>query len=229
MITEIQNLLNTYTPSTTHLPTHQRLSAIPMSAWEDEMPITESVIRETLRLVSCLTALRRNIADDLRIGEKGVGIDKGAFLAYNLGDVHMSEKYYPDAHKFDPDRFGFVNGNEPGGNVPFLGWGSGRHTCSGQPLFLSFLSLVPSNLLRRLVPGIKIAKFEIKMILALFLTSFEYELVDAFGNPPKGLPRPDWNDIQQVCQTPFKPFFCMLNTGLCCAASTGGGTVFPSV
>jgi hypothetical protein len=48
--------------------------------------------------------------------------------------------------------------------------------------------------------GMKIAKFEIKMILALFLLRYEYELVDASGKHPKQLPQPNWNDIHQVCQ-----------------------------
>ena len=44
----------------------------------------------------------------------------------------------------------------------------------------------------------KVAKFEIKMILALFLCRYEYELLDASGNLPKQLPQPNRNDIHQV-------------------------------
>jgi hypothetical protein len=47
----------------------------------------------------------------------------------------------------------------------------------------------------------KVAKLEIKMILALLLFQYKYTLVDASGKLPKQLPQPDRNDIHQVCQT----------------------------
>src|ERR1700720_4185834 len=46
--------------------------------------------------------------------------------------------------------------------------------------------------------GMKIAKFEIKLILALLLCRYEYKLVDASGKHPKQLPQPNRNDIHQV-------------------------------
>jgi cytochrome P450 len=45
----------------------------------------------------------------------------------------------------------------------------------------------------------KFAKLEIKMILALILSRYEYKLVDTSGKPPKQLPQPNRNDIHQVC------------------------------
>jgi hypothetical protein len=45
----------------------------------------------------------------------------------------------------------------------------------------------------------KVAKFEIKMILALFLSRYDYKLVDGTGQPPKQLPQPNRNDFHQVC------------------------------
>jgi cytochrome P450 len=46
--------------------------------------------------------------------------------------------------------------------------------------------------------GMKIAKLEMKLILAMMLLGFEYELVDGNGNYPKELPSQDRNDIAQV-------------------------------
>ena len=43
--------------------------------------------------------------------------------------------------------------------------------------------------------GMKVAKLEIKLILALFLLGYEYELVDKTGNYPETLPVPDRNNI----------------------------------
>lgn len=42
------------------------------------------------------------------------------------------------------------------------------------------------------------AKLEIKVAIALFLSKFDYDLVDASGKFPKALPQPDRNDIQNV-------------------------------
>lgn len=44
----------------------------------------------------------------------------------------------------------------------------------------------------------KVAKLEIKIIVALFVAGYEYDVVDSAGNFPKSLPKPDYNDIQQV-------------------------------
>ena len=44
----------------------------------------------------------------------------------------------------------------------------------------------------------KIAKLEIKLILAMMLLGYEYELVDGNGNYPKELPSQDRNDLTQV-------------------------------
>jgi cytochrome P450 len=141
-IAEIQNLVATYTNMAGSQPIHQRLAMIPISAWEDEMPIMEGIIRETLRLVKNDTALRRNLADNLRVGDKT--IRKGAFMAYNMGDVHLNESFYSEALKFDPDRFNAPREEDKQGNMVFLGWGAGRHTCAGQVLiFLNNFMLTP--------------------------------------------------------------------------------------
>jgi sterol 14-demethylase len=44
----------------------------------------------------------------------------------------------------------------------------------------------------------KVAKLEIKMIVALVLSRYEYELVNVSGGPSKQLPKPNRNDIHQV-------------------------------
>ncbi|KIM87727.1 hypothetical protein PILCRDRAFT_62967 [Piloderma croceum F 1598] len=176
-IVEIRNLITTYTDTASSQPISRRLSTIPMSAWEDEMPVTESIIRETLRIVNNGTLLRRNLSDNVHVGDKA--IDKGAFVAYNIGDVHLNEVFYPEPLTFDPSRFDANRQEGKQENPPFLGWGTGRHPC----------------------PGMKVAKLEIKIIVALVLSRYEYKLVDASGDPSKELPKPNRNDIHQVHPT----------------------------
>ena len=44
----------------------------------------------------------------------------------------------------------------------------------------------------------KTAKLEIKVIVALFVAGYDFDIVDSTGNFPKSLPRPNHNDIHQV-------------------------------
>jgi len=171
---EVNSLITKHTDTTSSDPLHKRLAAIPISAWEDEMPILESVIRETLRITMNSTALRRNIVEDLPVS--GKIIPRGNFMAYSLGDVHMNPDIYPNPSKFDPDRYS--PGREEDKKVTFgyLGWGAGRHPCT----------------------GMKVAKLEIKMIIALFIAGYEYEVVDSNGNFPALLVKPNYDDIFQA-------------------------------
>ena len=47
-------------------------------------------------------------------------------------------------------------------------------------------------------PGMRIAKLEIKVVLAMILLGYEYELVDGNGDYPKAVPEQNRNDIHQV-------------------------------
>jgi len=44
----------------------------------------------------------------------------------------------------------------------------------------------------------KIAKLEIKVIIALFLAGYEYDVVDSEGNLTEHVPEPDHNDMHRV-------------------------------
>jgi len=171
---EIQDLLSRHLddpPSPAAL--YEKLGAIPVSAWEDELPILDACIRETQRRSLAGVAFRRNLRDEMRIGEQVV--KPGDFLAYSLADVHLNPKYYPEPHKYDPDRW-LRPDPVPNAAYTFLGWGVGRHPCT----------------------GMKVAKLEMKLILAFFLTRYEYDLVDGDGKFPDPLPVPNRNDIHQV-------------------------------
>ena len=97
------------------------------------------MIRETLRLITNGTLLRRNIVnDDMKID--GRKVEKGAFLAYNMADVHLREDIYQDALKFDPGRYEKGQGKE--GSLTFLGWGAGRSfTVCSRSLFTAYIFL----------------------------------------------------------------------------------------
>jgi cytochrome P450 len=121
-----------------------RLSEILPSAWEEDMPVMEVIIRETIRLLMSGTLLRRNVKEDLTIDEKLV--ERGAFMAYPLSTLHFDSSIYADPYKFDPDRrvaesvwevfeakdhfllFRYSPSREEDKKVPFgyVGWGVGE-------------------------------------------------------------------------------------------------------
>lgn len=131
VVAEVQNLITTYSNTSHSEPVHRRLSAIPLSAWEENMPVTDVVIRETIRLIKNGPAFRYNIANNLQLG--GKTIDQGTFVLYRREDVHLNTSCYFDPLTFDPSRFCAPREEDKQGNLLFLGWGGGRHICTGQP------------------------------------------------------------------------------------------------
>ena len=173
---EIQDLLSRHIDKDSlHSATsYEKLSAIPFSAWEDELPVLDACIRESQRIATTSIALRRNLGGEIKIG--GRVVRQGDFLVYPSSDAHLNPEYYPEPHNYDPGRW-LRPDPVPDTPFPFVGWGVGRHPCT----------------------GMKVAKLEMKLILATFLTRYEYELVDEDGKFPNLLPVPNRNDIHQVC------------------------------
>ena len=171
---EIRDLLSRHLcDSLSSATLSEKLSAIPVSAWEDELPILEACTRESQRLTLSGTHLRRNLREDIKIGEKVV--KRGDFLAYFVADVHLNPGYYPDPYKYDPGRW-LRPDPVPEAVYPFIGWGVGRHPCT----------------------GMKVAKLEMRLILAAFLVRHEFGLVDEGGKFPDPLPVPNRNDTHRV-------------------------------
>jgi cytochrome P450 len=153
---------------------YEKLGTIPVSFWEGELPTLDACVRESHRIALTVIPLRRNLGGEIKIGEQVV--KPGDFLVYPMDEVHFNPEYYPEPLKYDPGRW---LRPDPVLNAPyaFLGWGAGRHPCT----------------------GMKIAKLEMKLILVMFLTRYEYELVGENGKFPDQLPVPDRNDFHQVC------------------------------
>jgi len=97
---EIHDLLSGHVDDSPPAALSERLAAIPLSVWEDELPVLEACIRESQRISSTGAALRRNLGEELKIGEQVVR--RGDFLVYSMGDVHLDPGYYPEPDKYDP-------------------------------------------------------------------------------------------------------------------------------
>jgi cytochrome P450 len=120
---EVDALVNKHTTNSSDEPLHKRLAAIHISAWEDEMPVLDLAIRETLRISLNGLTLRRNLAEDMTFS--GGLIKRGDFVAYSLADVHLNPEIYSRPHEFDPARFTPGREEDKKGTFSYLGWGAG--------------------------------------------------------------------------------------------------------
>ncbi|THH29172.1 hypothetical protein EUX98_g5017 [Antrodiella citrinella] len=162
---EAETLLFTQSSYASGSSIQSALASIPLEAWESEMPVFDSIIRETLRLAQPHTAMRRNMGPDTYIA--GAKVPSGAYVVYPFSDVHLNGELYPDPWKFDPGR--------PEGKTPhsWIGWGGGSTVCLGQ----------------------RLARLSLKLITVLMLLELDFDLVDRrTGQPPRSLPQPNWND-----------------------------------
>ncbi|KAG9087823.1 hypothetical protein FS749_002617 [Ceratobasidium sp. UAMH 11750] len=119
----------------------------------------------------------RDYSGDLEF--EGKTIPNGTFLVYPLGETHSDPSIYPEPSKFNPGRF--AEGQDKSQTHAFLGWGVGRHPCAGR----------------------RFAQYEIKAIVAMFLPSYEYEVINSKGvRPDPSTTVPDRNNILQASNRP---------------------------
>ena len=135
---EVDALVNKYTTNSSNEPLHQRLASIYVSAWDEEMPILDIIIRETLRISFGGLSLRRNLLEDLTFS--GGIVKPMDFLAYSLADVHLNPEIYSRPYEFDPARFTPGREEDKKGTYSYLGWGAGAFF-----IFIFIFILLPSS------------------------------------------------------------------------------------
>ncbi|XP_046429405.1 cytochrome P450 4C1-like isoform X5 [Neodiprion fabricii] len=112
------------------------------------MAYMERVIKETMRLFVVGPVTFRKTTENLDLG--GHTVPRGSSVMVNVMGVHRSEKYWPDALKFDPDRFlpeRFAK-QEPYSYLPFSG---GRRNCLGAKYAMMFMKTMTATVLRKYV------------------------------------------------------------------------------
>lgn len=96
------------------------------------LPYTESVIREVLRLYPpAWTLFFRMVVDDVQVGP--YTLPKGAWVAIYPYVTHRDGRYFPDPLRFDPERFSPSRIHQ----IPkhaYFPYGLGPHTCMGATL-----------------------------------------------------------------------------------------------
>lgn len=93
-----------------------------------QMPYSEQVIKETMRLYPAAGGVTRQPLHDIELG--GYRIPKGSNVAISTYAMQRDPKLFPDPLRFDPERFAPENE----GNIPryaYLPFGGGPRICIG--------------------------------------------------------------------------------------------------
>ncbi|XP_072023569.1 cholesterol 24-hydroxylase-like isoform X2 [Amphiura filiformis] len=121
-------------------------------SYEDinKLEYTMQVLKETLRLWSPVTGMTRQLFCDIDVD--GYKIPAGSNVVFQSFLMARMEKYYHNAHDFDPDRF---KSDEDTMQYTYFPFALGPRSCIGQ----------------------QFALIEARVILARFVSTFEFVLV----------------------------------------------------
>ncbi|KAK5111431.1 hypothetical protein LTR62_004883 [Meristemomyces frigidus] len=166
--------------ATNHCPNNasslkEQLMQIPIEAWENEFPVIDMCLRESIRLQSGGAIFRKNISDHaVPLDKEGHEvIPPSSFATYHTGDVHYNPSIYTNPMEYDPGRFLPDRAEDKKEQYAFLGWGVARHPCL----------------------GMRFAKLENNLIVAFFLAYFsEIKLANADGTETTRIPATDINN-----------------------------------
>ncbi|XVF67584.1 hypothetical protein PTKIN_Ptkin10aG0132700 [Pterospermum kingtungense] len=151
-------------------------------AQKRNMPLTQRVVQESLRMASIISFTFREAVVDVEY--KGYLIPKGWKAMPLFRNIHHNPEFFSDPHNFDPSRFEVA----PKPNT-FMPFGNGVHSC----------------------PGNELAKLEALILVHHLVTKFRWEVVGSqsgiqygpFPVPQQGLPARFWKQytgpIQDVC------------------------------
>lgn len=147
---------------------------VPPEAWENDFPVIDMCLRETIRLHMVGAAFRKNTSgQDIAIDKDGKEvIPNDTFVTFALGEVHYNPDIYEDPDQWDPSRFESERAEDKKRTHAYVGWGVARHPCL----------------------GMRFAKMENNIIVAFFLACFEnLRVVDRQGKQVNKIPMADRN------------------------------------
>jgi cytochrome P450 family 6 len=96
-----------------------------------EMTYMNQVFNEVLRMYPVVDPLHRKARSAFQLPGTDVTVEKDSVIMVSIRGIHYDEQYYPEPHKFDPDRFspGNVTSRHPCAYLPF---GVGPRNCIGK-------------------------------------------------------------------------------------------------
>lgn len=113
---------------------NQVLSGRPVQATDYyQLPYTEKVIKESMRVRPAVWAIAREAAFDCQLGDKA--ITKGTSIIMSQWVLHHDQRYFPNPHQFDPSRW-TSEFTEKLPKFAYFPFGGGPRTCIGNTFAL---------------------------------------------------------------------------------------------
>jgi len=92
------------------------------------------VVSEAMRMYPSVPFLDRVTMEAYKVPNSDLVLEKGTPIHISLLGIHYDPKYFPDPHKFDPERFTEENKrNRP--SCLYLPFGDGPRICIGEIKF----------------------------------------------------------------------------------------------
>ncbi|KAK4244631.1 cytochrome P450 [Corynascus novoguineensis] len=129
----------------------------------ERLPLLQNTIKETLRVHSSIHSILRKVKNPMPVPGTDYIVTPDKVLLASPIVTHLSEKYFPNARKWDPHRwdqtiepdeteadmvdygYGVVN---KGTRSPYLPFGAGRHRCIGEKFAYVNLCTIIATLVR---------------------------------------------------------------------------------
>jgi cytochrome P450 len=111
-----------------------------------QLPYTEMVIRETMRLYPPAPGFAREPIEDVRIG--GYVVPRGSLISVNTYALHRDPRFFDDPERFDPERFS-AGWEERIPRYAFLPFGGGPRVCIGNGFAMMEARLILATVLQR--------------------------------------------------------------------------------
>ncbi len=121
---------------------------IPTAGVIHQLQYTQQVIEESLRLHSPIHAISRVAMEDNTVG--GFFVPKGQTVVISMYAIHRQDRLYPQAEKFDPDRF-TPEEVAKRHRFAYLPFAAGHRNCIGAAQAMIELKLIVARIAQRYV------------------------------------------------------------------------------
>ena len=134
----------------------------PVVADLPNLPYTEMVVREAMRLYPPAPGVAREPIEDVKIG--GYDVPKGSLISVNIYALHRDPRFFEDPERFDPDRFSSA-WDERIPRYAYLPFGGGPRVCIGNGFAMMEARLILATLAQRcqlsLEPGQEVVPIQL--------------------------------------------------------------------
>ena len=110
------------------------------------LPYLKQVVQESMRLYPPVWGIARRCTEETEFG--GYRIPRDAYIAITMYALHRHPDYWPDAERFDPERFA-PNRSESRHSYCYLPFAAGPRACIGAGMAMLEVQLVLAQLLQR--------------------------------------------------------------------------------